>query len=271
MRTDKPFVLCVSGLDPTGGAGIQADIETLQALGCHALPIVSSLTVQTTSNVRQTNPVDAELICSQFEALLDSGLDIAAVKLGLIDSPHTLRGIADILARLPGVPVIADPVLKAGGGFEINGADMVQRYRELILPLCKVLTPNTEELQRLSPATGTEQQALDELCSTGCEYILLTGTHRPGGQVVNRLYGKGDGKGARAAPALDHQWTWPRLAGDYHGSGCTLAAALAAGIATGSDLQQAAMQAQQFTWSALEGALRTGNGQYLPNRQRLQP
>ena len=112
----KPMVVCFSGLDPTGGAGIQADIETLAALDCHALPIISSLTVQTTSNVLATHPVDADLIRRQFYALLESGLEISAIKVGLIDSIQTLRCIADIANQHNKIPLIADPVLKAGGG-----------------------------------------------------------------------------------------------------------------------------------------------------------
>ncbi|MDP2128280.1 MAG: hydroxymethylpyrimidine/phosphomethylpyrimidine kinase [Pseudohongiella sp.] len=260
MQTAKPFVVCFSGLDPTGGAGIQADIETLHALGCHALPIVSSLTVQTTRNVLETRPSDPGLVRRQFDALIDSELDIAAIKLGLIDSPHVMRCISEIIRLCPTIPVVADPVLTAGGGFEFGGDSLVQLYRELILPYCRVLTPNIPELKKLSPQTGSEYEALQALCATGCEYILLTGAHRDSEQVINRLY-------SSISPAIDHQWQWPRLAGEYHGSGCTLASAMAAGLAAGMSYTTAAERAQQFTWQALKNALKTGNGQYLPDRR----
>jgi hydroxymethylpyrimidine/phosphomethylpyrimidine kinase len=263
LQTDKPFVVCFSGLDPTGGAGIQADIETLLALGCHALPIVTSLTVQTTQNVAETHSCDAGVLQRQFNALLESQLNIAAIKLGLIDSPHVMLCISDIIRQHPHIPVVADPVLKAGGGFEFSEHNMAQLYRELILPHCQVLTPNTPELNKLSPHADSEDKALQDLCSTGCEYILLTGTHRGSAQVINRLY-------SESSPVSNQQWQWPRLAGEYHGSGCTLASAMAAGLAAGMSYVAAADRAQQFTWQALKNALRAGNGQYLPDR-RNQP
>lgn len=260
MQTDKPFVACFSGLDPTGGAGIQADIETLQALGCHALPIISSLTVQTTINVKETHPCDADLIRRQFEALIESQLDIAAIKLGLIDDMDVMSCISQIIRRHPSIPVVADPVLKAGGGFDFSGDSLVQGYRELILPFCQVLTPNTPELHKLSPHSGSEETALRGICSAGCEYVLLTGTHRDSEKVVNRLY-------SQNSPATDMEWSWPRLAGEYHGSGCTLASAMAAGLAKGMSYSDAAESAQRFTWLALKNALKAGNGQYLPDRR----
>jgi hydroxymethylpyrimidine/phosphomethylpyrimidine kinase len=260
LQTHKPLVVCFSGLDPTGGAGIQADIETLQALGCHTLPIISSLTAQTTNNVLETHPCDPELIRRQFDALLESKLNIAAIKLGLIDSADVMRCISHIVRQHPNIPVVADPVLKAGGGFRFGNDDLVQLYRELILPYCKVLTPNTQELKQLSPGTSSENEAMSELCRVGCEYILLTGTHRNTDQVINRLY-------SEHMSITDKQWTWPRLPGEYHGSGCTLAAATAAGLANGLDYIAAAETAQHFTWRALKNALKVGNGQYLPDRR----
>lgn len=260
MPRDKPLVVCISGLDPTGGAGIQADIETLQALGCHALPIISSLTVQTTKNVLETSSTDPGLILRQFNALLESQLPFAAIKLGLIDNLDVLLCISQIIRRHPATPVIADPVLKAGGGFEFAGDTLVQHYRELILPYCNVLTPNTNELFKLSPGAESEESALRELSDTGCEYIFLTGTHRRSELVINRLYSQHKTK-------TDQQWTWPRLSGEYHGSGCTLAAAMAAGIAQGMDYIAAAESAQRFTWLALKNAVKAGDGQYLPDRR----
>lgn len=260
MRPDKPLVVCFSGLDPTGGAGIQADIETLQTLGCHTLPVISSLTVQTTLNVLETSSCDPGLIRRQFDALMESQLEIAAIKLGLIDNPDVMACISEIIRQHHTIPVIADPVLKAGGGFEFSGHTLVQQYRDLILPYCNVLTPNTLELFRLSPHSDSDLTAMRDLCSTGCEYILLTGTHRNSDQVINRLY-------SQNTPTADQQWSWPRLPGEYHGSGCTLASALAAGLAKGMSYTAAAESAQQFTWQSLKNALKVGNGQYLPDRR----
>lgn len=256
----KPMVVCFSGLDPTGGAGIQADIETLAALNCHALPIISSLTVQTTSNVLETHPVDSDLIRRQFYALLDSGIEIRAIKLGLIDSIPNLRCIAEIIRQHNKVALIADPVLKAGGGYEFGNRELIDEYISDILPHCLVLTPNTQELNQLSPLSKTEDEALAELCNFGCKHILLTGTHRNSLDVSNRLY-------SSSSTGVDKSWLWPRLEHEYHGSGCTLASALAAGLAHGLDIATAALNAQQFTWTALKQALPRELGQSLPDRR----
>jgi hydroxymethylpyrimidine/phosphomethylpyrimidine kinase len=256
----KPMILCISGLDPTGGAGIQADIETLAAMNCHALPIVSSLTVQTTSNVLETQSVNPDLIRRQFDALLESGLTISAIKLGLIDSVNTLKVIADILRQNKKIPVIADPVLKAGGGYDFGNNDIIEEYKTLILPNCQILTPNTQELSRLSPLSRSENDALKDICHYGCQYVLLTGTHRTSPDVTNRLF-------SCPPDQLDQSWSWPRLAHEYHGSGCTLASAMAAGIAQGLDVSTAAFTAQQFTWNALSRAMPRSSGQSLPDRR----
>lgn len=257
----KPMVVCFSGLDPTGGAGIQADIETLAAMDCYALPIISSLTVQTTSNVLETHPVDPDLLRRQFDALIESGLEISAIKLGLIDSSHTLMGIAEILIQHCQIPVIADPVLKAGGGYEFVNQQMIDDYIQHILPRCLVLTPNIQEMSRLRPLASTEDEALDELCKLGCRYVLLTGTHRHSDDVSNRLFSSNNAK-------LDKTWSWPRLTYEYHGSGCTLASAVAAGVAQGLDVQTAALAAQQFTWDALNKSIPRRLGQSLPDRRQ---
>lgn len=260
MQTDKPLVVCFSGLDPTGGAGIQADIETLQALDCQALPIITSLTVQTTSNVLETHPCEPDLIKRQFDALLNSDLKISAIKLGLIDSTDVMRCISQIIRQHPTIQVVADPVLKAGGGFEFGGDILVEHYRELILPHCQVLTPNTAELRRLSPSTASEDEAMIDICTTGCEYVLLTGGHRTGPEVINNLF-------SVSHSSTNQQWSWQRLSGEYHGSGCTLASAMTAGLAKGMSYPAAAESAQHFTWMALKNALRAGNGQHLPDRR----
>lgn len=253
----KPAVLCLSGLDPSGGAGIQADIEALFANGCHCLPLLTSLTVQDTRNVIRTQAVDADLLRSQINTVL-ADIQVHAIKIGLIDNIDVLRVIADVMADHPTIPVVADPVVKAGGGFEFSGADLISAYRSLILPRVTVLTPNTDELLALSPDCDAPELAASALMALGCGHILLTGTHASTPDVINTLYHPD-------APA--ESWTWPRLPGSYHGSGCTLAAALAAGLAQTIPLSQAAAGAQAFTWQALQQGWRAGQGQFLPDRR----
>lgn len=257
VSPQKPLVLCISGLDPTGGAGIQADIETLIAMGCHTLPVISSLTVQTTVNVKATQPTAPALLKEQIWALLDCGLRPDCIKLGLIDSPATMDVLSEIFERLPGVPVVADPVLKAGGGFDFSTQDLLAAYRTQVLPQCTVLTPNVPELHRLSPQASSADEAITELLATGCHYVLLTGTHADTRDVVNRLVGA----------HKNQQWHWPRLDGEFHGSGCTLAAAVAAGLAHGQNVVASVEAAQHFTWHALRQAITPTPGQSLPDRR----
>lgn len=259
-NTQTACVLCLSGLDPSGGAGIQADIESISAMGAHALPVITTLTVQDSVNVIATQPVDGVLIRQQVSTLA-ADFRILAIKIGLIDSPETLKVVAQILAEMPEVPVIADPVLKAGGGFDFDTADLLTLYRSLIVPAAHILTPNTDELSRLVPGTASQEEAATQLLTQGCDFVLVTGTHDSTDAVINRLY-------ARNPLSPPQQWTWPRLPGSYHGSGCTMASALAAGIAKGLTVSDAAEQAQKFTWHALKNGFRPGSGQYFPNRRR---
>ncbi len=252
----KPNVMCFSGLDPSGGAGIQADIEALFSGGCHCTPIITSLTVQDSANVISVVPVNAALVVEQARAVLED-IPIQAFKIGLIGSVAMAEVIHTILTDYPNIPVVLDPILQAGGGYEFGSDELIDAMISLLLPLTKVLTPNTREIRRLAPTADTLEACAMELLDTGCENILLTGAHEPGPKVVNRLF-------------RHHQpvksTSWPRLAHEYHGSGCTLSASLTAYLAHGLSLQEAAQQAQKFTWESLQHAERPGCGQHFPNR-----
>lgn len=265
----KPTVLCLSGLDPTGGAGIQADIETLASLGCHCLPVVTSLTVQNTANVLSTAPVSATLLDSQLMAL-QQDIRIDAVKIGLIDSLDVVVRVGKFLNNLrkmqPDILIIADPVLKAGGGFAFSTEALILEYRQRIIPLCTVITPNTDELTLLCPQAGSPEDAARLLCSNGCKHVLVTGTHADTSDVVNRLYGQSAGSDTPQIEWRVVSWSWPRLPGSFHGSGCTMASALAGNLANGLHMPEAAFAAQEFTWQSLQLAHKPGKGQFLPNR-----
>ena len=254
----RPNVLCLSGLDPTGGAGIQADIETLSANGCHCLPVITSLTVQDTHNVVRTQPVAVNLLRAQLATLL-ADVPVHAIKIGLIDNLDNLRLISEVIADHQNLPIVADPVLKAGGGFNFSNSDLVDAYRSHILPRVTVLTPNTDELSALCLDEHDDQAvAASTLMQLGCQHVLVTGTHAQTQDVTNTLYHNN-------APA--EYWVWPRLPGSYHGSGCTLASALAAGLALAQPLTQATCNAQTFTWQALQRGWQAGQGQALPDRR----
>lgn len=266
-----PIVLTFAATDPTCGAGLQADVLTLASLGCHPLSVVTAVTVQDTAGVEGLSPVDADWVADQARALLED-MPVAAFKIGLPGSVEAIAAIAEILADYPALPVVFDPVLASGRGDALADEEMIEALVDLLLPQTTVLTPNSLEARRLAQAlidddddaladvteaslnlTGCARRLIDG----GCEYVLLTGTHEDTPQVINTLYGS---HGVVAAQR------WPRLPGSYHGSGCTLASAVAAHLAAGHDIADAVAQAQEYTWHALAAGFRPGMGQFIPDR-----
>ena len=251
-----PVVMAFSGLDPTGGAGLQADIEAIASMGCHATPIASCLTVQTTTDVLGVIPIDTPLIVEQARAVLED-MPVHAFKIGLLPNVETVETIATILSDYPGIPVIVDPVLSAGGGSALSDEATGDALLELIAPLTTIMTPNSNEATTLIRGCDTLDAAAMGLLSHGCDYVLVTGTHRKTPQVTNTLYGN-----HRKIKAF----SWDRLEGEYHGSGCTLASAIAALIAHGQEPVSAINAAQQYTWQTLRHGAHLGMGQQIPNR-----
>jgi hydroxymethylpyrimidine/phosphomethylpyrimidine kinase len=243
-----PLVLTFAASDPTGGAGLQADLLTLAALGCHPLSVVTGLTVQDTSGVEHLEAVDAALVARQAERVL-AETRVAAFKVGVVGTAANARAIAAIAAAHAQVPLVLDPVLASGRGDPLASDAVLNALLEFLVPRATVATPNTLEEERLG---GTKQ-----LLERGCRYVLLTGTHDLTAEVVNKLYDRG---------GLVREDRWQRLPGSYHGSGCTLASAIAALLAKGRPVPEAAREAQEFTWRALAAGFRTGAGQALPNR-----
>jgi hydroxymethylpyrimidine/phosphomethylpyrimidine kinase len=256
-----PIVLVFAATDPSGGAGLQADILTLSSMGCHPLSVVTAVTIQDTIGVDGISPIDAEWVADQARCVLED-IPVAAFKLGLLGSVEQIAAIAEVVSDYPEVPLILDPVLASGRGDELVNEEMVIALRELLVPQTTILTPNTLEARRLAD-DFEEGEAPDlaecarQLIASGCEYVLVTGTHENTPQVVNTLYGQ---NGVVRSDA------WQRLPGSYHGSGCTLASAIAATIANGLEISDAVKDAQEYTWQALKAAFRPGMGQHIPDR-----
>jgi hydroxymethylpyrimidine/phosphomethylpyrimidine kinase len=257
-----PIVLTFSASDPSGGAGMQADLLTLASMGCHPLSVITALTVQDTLGVESVLPIDADWVSDQARQLLED-MPVDAFKLGVLGSVESIAAIAEIVSDYPDVPLILDPVLASGRGDELATGEMTRALRELLLPQTTILTPNSVEARRLADVDDDEDDAPSladcaaRLVAQGCEYVLVTGTHENTPKVVNTLYGK-DG--------VVRTDTWPRLPETYHGSGCTLASAIAAMLANGLDLADAVREAQDYTWHTLQKAYRPGMGQWLPDR-----
>jgi hydroxymethylpyrimidine/phosphomethylpyrimidine kinase len=255
-----PLVLTFAASDPSGGAGIQADLLTLASMGCHPLTVVTAITVQDTLGVEAVQPVDAEWVADQARCLLED-MPVGAFKIGALGSVENIAAIAEIISDYPDIPLVLDPVFASGRGDELASDEMLHAMRELLLPQTTILTPNSMEARRLADTEDDEEPSLavcaQRLIEAGAEFVLITGTHEPTPQVVNTLYSK---SGVVRADS------WQRLPGTYHGSGCTLASAIAAMLANGLELPEAVREAQDYTWHALQKAYRPGMGQFLPDR-----
>ena len=188
-------------------------------------------------------------------------MQIDAIKIGVLGSVENIAAIAEIVSDYPGVPLVLDPVLASGRGDELASDEMMHALTELLLPHTTLLTPNSMEARRLAESDDDGEPSLaqcaERLIIAGCDHVLITGTHEATAQVVNTLYGKS---------GVVRSDSWPRLPGKYHGSGCTLASAIAAMLANGLALSDAAREAQEYTWQALAKAYRPGMGQFIPDR-----
>lgn len=253
---NRPVVLVFAGNDPTGGAGLQADIETLGSLGCHAAPVITAITVQDTVGVKHYEPVDAKLVIAQARAVLED-MPVAAIKAGMFGSAENVTALAGILQDYPEIPLILDPILNSGRGDSLADDSLVEAMSVLLIPQTALLTPNTLEVMRLAPDADNVDAAAQAILSLGCSFVLVTGTHEVSPEVINRLYGN---------RRLLETFHWERLPHSYHGSGCTLAAACAATLAHDIDMLEAVAEAQDFTWQALAHGTRVGMGQHLPDR-----
>jgi hydroxymethylpyrimidine/phosphomethylpyrimidine kinase len=261
VSPSPPQVLVFAASDPSSGAGIQADLLTLASLGCHPLTALTALTVQDTTGVQSVHPVAAELLEQQARTVLED-MPVVAFKIGVLGSIENVVTVAEILSDYPEIPLVFDPVLASGRGDELSGEEIIAAMRELLLPQTTLLTPNAPEARRLAENDDDEGEPSIDVCAQrliemGAQYVLITGTHENTPQVVNTLYGP-DG--------VIRRDEWERLPGSYHGSGCTLASAIAGCIAGGANIEDAVRDAQDYTWQTLKNGFRGGMGQFIPDR-----
>lgn len=261
-RRAPPVVLTFAASDPSGGAGLQADLLTFASMGCHPLTVVTAITVQDTAGVEDMLAIDSDWVADQARVLLED-MPVAAFKIGLVGSIENIAAIAEVVSDYPDIPLVLDPVIASGRGDELATEEMVAAMKELLLPQTTIITPNSLEARRLAQDEGEEfeELALDE-CATrilamGCEFVLITGTHENTSTVINTLYSEA---------GVVRSDSWQRLAGSFHGSGCTLASAIAANLANGFDLADAVRDAQDYTWQTLNAGFRPGMGQHIPDR-----
>jgi hydroxymethylpyrimidine/phosphomethylpyrimidine kinase len=255
-RNVPPTVLIIAGNDPSGGAGLAADIQAVTALGAHPAPVVTAVTVQDTTDVRQVVVLSPELVIAQAWAVLDDQ-PVAAIKLGLLGSVAIGEAIAELLQRWHTIPLVVDPVLVAGGGGTLAETSLIPAYLEHVFPLANLVTPNALESRRLAPAATDAAGRAATLLDAGCHHVLLKGADEETPEVLNTLF---------SANGAQEEFHWPRLPGSYHGSGCTLASAIAALLANGIPMRKAVEDAQRFTWNTLQQGWRPGKGQIIPGR-----
>jgi hydroxymethylpyrimidine/phosphomethylpyrimidine kinase len=255
-----PIVLAFAASDPSGGAGLQADLLTLASMGCHPLSVITALTVQDTAGVENILAIDSDWVADQARCLLED-MQIDAIKIGVLGSVENIAAIAEIVSDYPGIPLVLDPVLASGRGDELASDEMMDALAELLLPHTTLLTPNSMEARRLAEGDDDAEPSLaqcaERLIVAGCDHVLITGTHEATPQVVNTLYAKS---------GVVRSDSWPRLPGKFHGSGCTLASAISAMLANGLTLADAVREAQEYTWQSLAKAYRPGMGQFIPDR-----
>ena len=262
MSESFPLVMNFSATDPSGGAGLVADILTISSMGCHPLVAATAITVQDTSGVDDVLAIDSEWVADQSRAMLED-VPVAAFKIGMLGSVENIAAIAEILADYPNIPVVLDPVLASGRGDELANEDMLDAICELLIPQATIVTPNSIEARNLAIDDSNEEddpsteECAKRILSMGCKYVLITGTHEHTPKVVNSLY---------AEHGTLRSDSWERLPGIYHGSGCTLSSAIAALLAQNVAIQEAVKEAQEYTWQTLRSGFRPGMGQYIPDR-----
>ncbi len=252
----KGRVLIVAGSDSGGGAGIQADIKVVTALGGFAMTAVTVLTAQNTEGVFGIHDVPAEFVAQQMEVVLtDIGAD--CIKIGMLHRPDIVEAVCHMIDRFASeTPVVVDPVMVAKGGASLLTEEAMEALKTKMVPRATVLTPNIPEAEALAGQKGATIDQAEELARgltvLGARAVLLKGGHRDGGNVMDMLMEHGKVSDIYTSPRINTVHT--------HGTGCTLASAIATGIAQGLTLREAVARARNFVMEAIETAPGFGKG-----------
>jgi len=251
------IALTIAGSDPSGGAGIQADLKTFAALGVYGASVITALTAQNTQRVTAIHDVPADFVTAQIDAVF-ADLDIAAVKIGMLSRATCIAAVADALDRHAARNIVLDPVMVATSGAYLLAPEAVGALRDMLFPQALIVTPNLHEAAALVGASAArneremEQQAR-ELLKLGARHVLIKGGHGEGEDSVDLLVGQGEVM----------RFAAKRIATkNTHGTGCTLSSAIAAGLASGLELKEALRQAKDYVTAAIAGAdaLAVGHG-----------
>jgi hydroxymethylpyrimidine/phosphomethylpyrimidine kinase len=255
-------ILTFGSSDPLGAIGIQADLASFAAMGCHGLTVITAILIGDTTEITDIEPIDAEILIEQARTILED-VPVAAFKLGTIGSIENVTAIAEIVSDYPEVPLIFDPFSSRLPDQGQETEDMFEAISDLIIPQTTLLIASAVEISRLAEAwrepSNEDMLAADvqQLIESGCEYVFVMGTAQSGNEIANCLYDQ--------SGIIRHD-TWPRLTGSFLGAGSTLSAAIAALIANGLPMSDAVLEAQEFNNAALAHAQRFGMGKLVPDR-----
>jgi len=252
----KPVVMCFSGLDTTGGAGIQADIESLASHGCHCAPVITAHTIQDTQGATAFEVVAMENLIAEARAVLED-MPVSGFKIGMLGDVSIAEAVHSLLRDYPDLPVVYDPVMATGNGSSLASSGLMDAIKTLIIPYATLITPNIHEIKQLAIEADSRDGMARRIQDMGCDNVLITGTHASTPDVEHHLYIDNN-------PRRD--FSYQRLPHVYHGSGCTLAASIAALMAHGDTIEDAVHQGLDYTWKTLQHAQRLGMGQLIPNR-----
>ncbi|MDB9864272.1 hydroxymethylpyrimidine/phosphomethylpyrimidine kinase [Candidatus Thioglobus sp.] len=252
VRLEADSVLLFSGLDPSGAAGVSADIETINQFGVTPLPIITTLTAQNTQRVLSLEPTKNSLLELQFK-LIDEDISFNTVKIGLLGTSSQVKTISKLLSNKKGLNIVLDPIISSSTDDILSSKEMIDAMKNELIPLCLIVTPNLAELNALAPGFNEESA----ISSLNCPWVLLTTSDSSEIQVEHRLYHNAN---------LVSKFTYKKLTGQYHGSGCTLSSAIAALLADNVPVEDACKKALDYTYQSLLSAKKVGKMQYHPNR-----
>lgn len=253
---ETPVVMTLSSHDPSGSAGIQADIETTASLGCHCTSIITAISAKDTLTLKHISPTETALLIEQARAILED-MPVKAIKLGLLGNVENIEAIHTILRDYPDIPVVLEPVTSELNNELFNAPAIINAIKTLLLPYTTIVTPDITEALELAQHADTLDACAQAILETGCRYVLISGTRRSSTDYESCLYGINF--------ATKH-YHWPRIPQVSHGCGATLAASIAAYLAHGFRIEDAAEQGQRFAWNALASSRQLGMGKRVPNR-----
>lgn len=258
----SPLILSFGPTDPVGAVGIQADLASFAAMGCHGLSVVTGLLIGDTARIEDMQATDADWVADQARVVLED-MPVAAFKIGAVGSVENVATIAEIVSDYADIPLVFDPFLSSLAQDAPEAEEMLMAVRELLIPQTTLLIVSSAELSRIAETwrepSEDDMVAVDamRLIELGCEYVFVTGTPSDLTDVANTLFDQ--------SGVVRHD-NWQRISGSYSGAGTTLSATIAALLANGLDAPEAVFEAQEFTIASIANAQRLGMGRLVPDR-----